>query len=1296
MFSLLLLSLVLLSSFAPQHSQAIIVIPKGYTRTENKSPPVITTQPDSSTVFGLEDIFLACEATGNPPPTFRWTKDGEEFDPEDDSGLTVTKGSGTFQANSESVSGSMNKYQGKYVCYASNDLGTAVSRQVQLVTEHPPALQKEKKVKLTRVEGESAILKCNPPTSSLEPVIHWMDHRLHHFKLNDRVMLGKDGNLYFAHVTKEDSRNDYTCNVQYLSARTILPKEAITLTVSSSNQLVRSRRPQMMRPSEDHSSYLALRGQSLELECIVQGYPTPSVQWVRPAGQLSETRVTRAESDRRLRFSNISEEDSGEYQCLAQNTQGKVKHTYTVTVEAAPYWTKEPESQVYAPGESIRLDCQADGVPTPTISWSINGFPFNSIPRDPRYRVQEGVLLLNDVQYTDTAIFQCQASNKHGTILSNTNVYVIELPPQILTANGEMYTVVEGGRAELECETFGSPRPKVTWESENADTLLADPRVNLLTNGTLQIANVSSLDSSVYVCSVVGDGDNSSLAINAELDVLNRTVIVSPPLNLRVKPGRRATFTCLALVDPKLTPPLIQWRRSGQKIFQSYSEDKYTFEGPDLIIANVGPEDEGVYTCEVITKLDMAEASGSITLVDRPDPPTQLQLSDAKGRQVTLSWTPGDDHNSPVLQYRIEFTEDQREPRGGWEVLTRVVVDSNHGNPNNAVLTLRPYMKYHFRVIAINEEGESDPSASSSLHSLPPEAPDDNPEDVRSESNEPESLRITWEEMDRWSWNGPDFQYRVFWRRAVGSGPAWHSNLTQNPPFLVTSGVGNFSAFEIKVQAVNQVGEGPEPDPVIGYSGEDLPLEAPLDLGVEVINSTSVRLVWAPINRDTVRGHLLGYRIRLTRLGNRKHHRGRRHHEPEETLVVDTAATETKRLIGGLRPFSRYNVAVTVFNSKGEGPSSENNPFMTEEGAPGPPMSLHLDSPSETVMNLRWTPPSQPNGILTGYLLQYQQIVDSDDVPMQVESIENHTVTHITLRSLDPHSRYRFYLRGRTSAGDGAPIVREGATTLDGAPPDHFTVSAGEKTVNLSWVSKERHRSVPFHIQYLNKNAVGRSKVEKVEKVDSSLLFYQLQGLSPGSQYRLRFTYNNATFWETDVMTEGAVVSSVQAGGFATEGWFIGLVSGIVLLLLLLLIICFIKRSKGGKYSVKDKEEGQVDSEARPMKDETFGEYSDNEEKRTASQPSLCEDSKLCTSEDNLDDYNGGSATLDMSLVSQDSHDATLPPLTLNNPPPVPALGLGAPPTTNGVSNSVAILDDIMTSLNDPPYQPPPTMSTFK
>ena len=47
------------------------------------------------------------------------------------------------------------------------------------------------------------------------------------------------------------------------------------------------------------------------------------------------------------------------------------------------------------------------------------------------------------------------------------------------------------------------------------------------------------------------------------------------------------------------------------------------------------------------------------------------------------------------------------------------------------------------------------------------------------------------------------------------------------------------------------------------------------------------------------------------------------------------------------------------------------------------------------------------------------------------------------------------------------------------------------------------------------------SKWKKSEKVNSSQSFYQLQGLTPGSHYRLRFTYSNTTFWETDIETEG-------------------------------------------------------------------------------------------------------------------------------------------------------------------------------
>uniref|UniRef100_A0A8L0DNW0 Neural cell adhesion molecule L1-like n=1 Tax=Oncorhynchus mykiss TaxID=8022 RepID=A0A8L0DNW0_ONCMY len=1067
-------------------------------------------------------------------------QNGEEFIPANDPGLSVSPGSGTFMKTGV-VSGPISQYKGKYSCYAENALGTAVSNEVQLITENTPALQKEQKVKKKVEEGESVVLKCNPPFSTVPPVIHWMDERMHHIELNDRVTQGRDGNLYFSHVTVDDTRIDYTCNAQYLSARTILSKEPITMTVTTSNSVVRSRRPQMMRPSGSHSTYHALRGQSLELECIVQGLPTPTVQWVRKDGQLSESRTSRHLFDRLLRISNISDSDGGEYQCSVNNSQGKVTHTYTVSVEAAPYWTKEPVSQLYAPGETVRLDCQADGIPSPAVAWSINGKPITGLTYAlTRFSNKLSLLhlLMMYVVFTDTAVYQCQAHNKHGTILVNTYIFVIELPPQILNADGQKYNFTEGQKAVLQCQTFGSPRPKVTWERNSSASLLAEPRVNLLTNGNLQITNVSHGDEGLYTCSV----SNTNLSINADLDVLNRTVILSPPGSLLVQPGKTAIFTCLAQVDPKLTPPHIQWKRKGCVCVcndndlnhdrdQEYIISRYTFEGPDLIVANVQTEDEGVYTCEVITNLDRVEASGSIIIV----------------------------------VFVVEFEDGDSKERG-WEELKRV-----SGTHESVTISLQPYVSYRFRVISINNIGKSDPSMPSDLHSTPPQAPDNNPENVRSESTDPDTLVITWEvrlvksNKDMRVFNGPEFHYKVFWKRVAGD-TTWYSNVSTEPPYIVTE-VGKFSAFQIKVQAANQKGEGPELDPVTGYSGEDFPLKAPQNVAMVLLNSSAIRVTWEPVNEKTVRGHLLGYKVTYT------------------SVEVETGPKEEKRVLGGLRPYSHYTLTVTVFNSKGEGPPSETLSFETDEGAPGPPMSLRLDSHAGTEMTLHWTPPAQPNGVLKGYLLQYQ-IVKSDS-PMQVETIDDHKVTHLTLKQLDPHSRYRFYLRGRTSAGDGEPITREGATTLDG----------------------------------------GR-------------------------------------------------VMDMQTG-FATQGWFIGLVSAIVLLLLVLLILCFIKRGKGGKYSVKDKEEGQVDSEARPMKDETFGEYSDNEEKRTASQPSLCDESKLCISDDNLDGYNNGSiavteVTMEDSLVSQYSRpsEATPDPGTLQDSSP-----LNPNTTTNGLPNSAAILD---------------------
>lgn len=39
------------------------------------------------------------------------------------------------------------------------------------------------------------------------------------------------------------------------------------------------------------------------------------------------------------------------------------------------------------------------------------------------------------------------------------------------------------------------------------------------------------------------------------------------------------------------------------------------------------------------------------------------------------------------------------------------------------------------------------------------------------------------------------------------------------------------------------------------------PLESPLDVGVDLINSTAIKVTWAPVNKESVRGLLQGYKV---------------------------------------------------------------------------------------------------------------------------------------------------------------------------------------------------------------------------------------------------------------------------------------------------------------------------------------------------------------------------------------------------------------------------------------------------
>lgn len=62
--------------------------------------------------------------------SFNWTKDGKPFDLLSDPRIRPSNNSGTFVIRNQ---GNISVFQGKYHCYAINELGSTVSEEIELI-----------------------------------------------------------------------------------------------------------------------------------------------------------------------------------------------------------------------------------------------------------------------------------------------------------------------------------------------------------------------------------------------------------------------------------------------------------------------------------------------------------------------------------------------------------------------------------------------------------------------------------------------------------------------------------------------------------------------------------------------------------------------------------------------------------------------------------------------------------------------------------------------------------------------------------------------------------------------------------------------------------------------------------------------------------------------------------------------------------------------------------------------------------------------------------------------------------
>ncbi|KAK6317846.1 hypothetical protein J4Q44_G00111370 [Coregonus suidteri] len=1223
-------------------------------------PPTITQQsPKDYIIDPRENVVIHCEAKGKPHPSFSWTRNGTHFDIDHDPKVTMRPHSGTLVVD---ISGEKAEtYEGIYQCTARNEHGAAVSNNIVIRQSRSPLWSKERNEPIRVQEGVSLVLQCRPPAGLPPPIIFWMDFNFQRLPQSSRVFQALNGDLYFSNVLKKDSRNDYICYARFPHTQTIQQKQPITLSVLNHGS-AEERKPTFLIPSGSSSSKMVLRGQVLELECITEGLPTPEVSWSKLSGEFPDNRTSILHFQKLLRIVNVSEADAGEYHCTAHNRLASVLHTIRVTVKAAPYWISTPRNLVLAPREKGLLICRASGTPKPTITWAMNGIPIENSPEDPNRKVEGDTIIFEEVQTGSSAVYQCNASNEYGYLLSNAFINVLSETPRVLTPANMVYQVIRNNHAFLDCSSFGSPIPKITWfKDSQSSTLEGDPYL-LHENGTLEIYVAQALNSGQYTCvarNTLGIAEN-----HVYLEVKEPTRILKQPEYKVSQRNRNVVFECKVKHDPTLIPTMTWLKDNGELP----DDERFLVDSDSLTITDVTENDAGTYTCIMNTTLDQDSASAELTVVEttptpaviyeQPDPPTDLELTDLKPKSVQLTWIPGDEHNSPIHKFVIQYT-DSLHQHGHWHNLTDVP-----GSKTTAFLKLSPYVHYTFRVLALNAVGLSNPSKPSHMYKTNPAAPDENPSGVEGFGTEHDNLMILWKPMSGLQANGPGLQYKVMWRQKDVD-KDWTSVTVANVSKFMVSGMPTFTPYEVKVQAINDYGIGPEPAVVTGHSGEDLPLQAPDSVQVLVLNSTLAEVHWEPVPPKTVRGLLKGYKVYYWR--ERSLHKHNPHHVKQQVLTF--SGNKTHGMLPGLQPYSLYLFNVRVYNSKGEGPASSTLQFETPEGVPGRPSFLRITNSNLDSLTLEWGPPNDHNGHLTGYTLKYQPVNSSNELGPMEELALPANKTSVTLPNLKYSTRYKFYFNAKTGQGAGPVITEEAVTIMDevlmyqpsvdkvgggntqtqpsppiaGSPPPprhpfhkvhpaapafgNVSSSVGEDGTLISWEywGAEKH----VYVEYIVKNDNSEEDWQK-EYVNCSQA-YVLKGLKEGLSYRVRVVAkghdDQAVLHQSEELLVTVPAVPSRQVDIATQGWFIGLMCAIALLILILLIICFIKRNKGGKYPVKEKEDAHTDPEFQPMKEDdcTFGEYSDTEDhkplkgSRTPSYRTVHRDN----SDESLVDYGG-------------------------------------------------------------------------
>uniref|UniRef100_A0A8C9CKQ2 Palladin n=1 Tax=Phocoena sinus TaxID=42100 RepID=A0A8C9CKQ2_PHOSS len=342
-------------------------------------------------------------------------------------------------------------------------------------------------------------------------------------------------------------------------------------------------------------------GMPVTFTCRVTGNPKPKTYWFKDGKQISPKNdhySIRSDPDGTCSLHTAAStlDDDGNYTIMASSPQGRVSCTGRLMVQAVnqrgrsprspagqphgrrsrsrsrdsadegepiqerffrPHFLQAPGDLTVQEGRLCRMDCKVSGLPTPDLSWLLDGKPIRQDSTHKMLVRENGVhsLIIEPVTARDAGVYTCMATNRAGH-----NSFSLELvvaakeahKPPVFLEKLQNTGVADGYPVRLECRVSGVPPPQIFWKKENESLTHSTDRVSLHQDNygyvCLLIQGATKDDAGWYTVSAKNEA--GIVSCTARLDVY--TQWQQPPPSTKPKRVRPSASRYAALSDQGL------------------------------------------------------------------------------------------------------------------------------------------------------------------------------------------------------------------------------------------------------------------------------------------------------------------------------------------------------------------------------------------------------------------------------------------------------------------------------------------------------------------------------------------------------------------------------------------------------------------------------------------------------------------------------------------------------------------------------------------------------------------------